>query len=66
MNEKISDLKNLILEYEELSQELEQMNHDWDYGSPEEAAMADPSDQFMKEQELEQKYYEIKEFMEEL
>lgn len=60
MNENIKKLKWLIEEYEELCSEAEQMSEDWENGSPEAAAMSDPSDQFMKWQEIEKKYDEIK------
>lgn len=60
MNENIRKLKWLIEEYEELCNEAEQMSEDWENGSPEVAAMSDPSDQYMKGQEIEEKYNEIK------
>jgi hypothetical protein len=60
MNENIRELKWLIEEYEELCDEAKQMSEDWDNGSPETAAMSDPSDQYMKGQEIEEKYNEIK------
>ncbi len=60
MNENIRKLKWLIEEYEELCSEAEQMSDDWNNGSPEVAAMSDPSDQYMKGQEIEEKYNEIK------
>lgn len=56
-------LKELISEYEELCYESEQMSEDWDNGSPESAAMSDPSDQYMKGLEIEEKYNEIKNFL---
>jgi len=59
-NINIQNLKNLIDEYDELYQELEDMTDDWENGSPEAAAMSDPSDQYMKGQEIEEKYAEIK------
>lgn len=60
MNENIKKLKWLIEEYEELCSEAEQMSEDWENGSPESAAMSDPSDQYMKGEEIEEKYNEIK------
>jgi hypothetical protein len=60
MNENIKKLKWLIEEYEELCDEAEQMSEDWKNGSPEAAAMSDPSDQYIKGQEIEEKYNEIK------
>jgi hypothetical protein len=60
MNENIRKLKWLIEEYEELCNEAEQMSEDWENGSPESAAMSDPSDQYVKEKEIEEKYNEIK------
>lgn len=63
MNENIRKLKRLIEEYEELCNEAEQMDEDWENGSPEAAAMSDPSDQYMKGQEIEEKYNEIKDVL---
>lgn len=60
MNENIRKLKWLIEEYEELCNEAEQMSEDWGNGSPEVASMSDPSDQYMKGQEIGEKYNEIK------
>ena len=60
MNENIKKLKWLIEEYEELCNEAEQMSEDWEDGSPEVAAMSDPSDQYMKGKEIDEKYNEIK------
>lgn len=60
MNENIRKLKWLIEEYEELCSEAEQMSEDWENASPEVAAMSDPSDQYMKGEEIEEKYNEIK------
>lgn len=60
MNENIKKLKLLIEEYEELCDEAEEMCDDWENGSPEVAAMSDPSDQYMKGEEIEEKYNEIK------
>lgn len=62
MDEKIRKLKWLIEEYEELCSEAKEMSEDWENGSPEEAAMSDPSDQYMKGMEIEEKYNEIKTF----
>lgn len=56
-------LKELISEYEELCYESVQMSEDWNNGSPESAAMSDPSDQYMKGLEIEEKYNEIKNFL---
>lgn len=60
MNQNIVKIKILIEEYEELCSEAVQMEKDWESGSPEVAAMSDPSDQYMKELEIEEKYNEIK------
>lgn len=60
MNEKILKLKRLIIEYEELYYESEQMREDWESGSPEAAAMSDPSDQYLKGEEIDRKFNEIK------
>lgn len=66
MNQKISKLKYLIEEYEDLYQELDDMSEAWENGSPEDAAMADPSDQYLKGEELQEKYNEIKDCLSEL
>lgn len=60
MNEIIRKAKFLIEEYEELNREAEEMSEDWEHGSPEAAAMSDPSDQYMKGIELNNKFEEIK------
>jgi len=60
MNESIRKLKWLIEEYEELCNEAEQMSENWNSDDPFLAAMSDPSDQYMKGQEIEEKYNEIK------
>ena len=66
MNEHIKRLKKLIEEYEELRNEAKQMRQNWYNGSPEAAAMSDPSDQYMKGQEVEAKYNEIKQVLNKL
>jgi hypothetical protein len=66
MNEKIRQLKYLIKEYEELCDEAEEMSHNWESGSPELAAMSDPSDQYMISLSIENKYNEIKNILEQL
>lgn len=66
MNENIRKLKWLIEEYEELWNESEEMWEDWENGSPESAAMSDPSDQYMKGLEIQEKYNEIKGVLNEL
>jgi hypothetical protein len=66
MNPQIRNLKYLIEEYEELCQNLEQMSDDWENGSPEDAAMSDPSDQYLKGEEASRKYDEIKNVLKEL
>lgn len=63
MNENIRKLKWLIEEYEELCNEADEMREDWENGSPEAAAMSDPSDQYMKGLEIEEKYNEIKDVL---
>ena len=60
MNEDIVKLKRLVEEYVELCEEAEQMSDDWENGSECEAAMADPSDQYMKGIEIKEKCNEIK------
>ena len=60
MDENIRKLKWLIEEYEELCNEAEEMSEDWENGSECAAAMSDPSDQYMKGMEIEEKYNEIK------
>lgn len=66
MKESIIKLKWLIEEYEELCNEAKQMSEDWENGSPEVAAMSDPSDQYIKGSEIEEKYNEIKNILNEL
>ena len=66
MNRHIINLKHLIREYEEINRELEDMSNSWEYGTPEEAASCDPSDQYMKTLELEVKMEEIKEVLKKL
>jgi len=42
------------------NREAEEMSEDWEHGTPEAAAMSDPSDQYMKGIELNNKFEEIK------
>ncbi len=60
MNVNITKLKYLIEEYEVLYGEVERMSEDWENGDACAGAMSDPSDQYMKGMELEDKYIEIK------
>lgn len=63
MNENIRKVKWLIEEYEELCEEAEEISNNWDSDDPCIAAMSDPSDQYMKGLEIEEKYNEIKEVL---
>lgn len=66
INQNIRKIQILIEEYEDLCNEADQMAEDWENGSEEVAAMADPSDQFLKGEEIEEKYNEIKNILNEL
>ena len=57
--DKLRKLKYLIEEYEELDDEADQMIEDWEHGDPGNAAMSDPSDQFVKGQEMDRKWDQI-------
>jgi hypothetical protein len=56
---KLRKLKYLIEEYEDLDDEMYHMIEDWEHGSPEAAAMSDPSDQFIKSEQLSGKQKQI-------
>ena len=61
-DEQIEGLEDLIREYRELCRESRDMQYMWEHGSPEEAAMCDPSDQYLKGEEVDSKFKEIKNY----
>ena len=52
MNDHYRELRQLIDEYEELTQEQEAMSDAWENGSPEDMAENDPGLQFEKDEEV--------------
>lgn len=61
MNTTLYEIRNLIDEIEALEEELNYMCEAWDGDDPYEAASSDPGLQFEKEEEIAEKYRELRE-----
>jgi len=56
MHRKLDQLEAVIWEYRKIAEDLFEMRHDIEH----EVSFCDPSDEFIKERELEEKFKEIR------